>query len=226
MLLNVKNLNKSYLQGNNSYLKVLDSVSFDLEDKNIAIMGESGSGKTTLLNCISGLDNFDSGTVIVDNINLFKSTEAEKAYLRSKIISFVFQFHYLIHDFTVLENVILPLLISGTSKSKAKNIAKQILDQLKIVEKINNLPNQLSGGEKQRVAIARALITKPKILLMDEPTGNLDENLSISIVKNILDTSNVLNTKILMVTHDKKIASMLDYTFIMKNKKLKEVVDD
>lgn len=220
MLLEVKNLKKSYLQGDGSRLNVIESLNLNLNAENVAIMGESGSGKTTLLNCISGLDNFDSGKVLIDSIDIAKSDEEEKAYIRSKIISFVFQFHYLINDFTVLENLTLPLVIAEQNLNKAKQKAKDILNNLKIYDKISYYPTDLSGGEKQRVAIARALITNPKLLLMDEPTGNLDEDLSISIVKNIIETSNSLDTKILIVTHDKNIASMMDRVLIMKNKKL------
>ena len=164
----------------NSSLEVLKDISFDLDKgQSIGIVGASGSGKTTLLHIVCGLENPNSGEVLVNGKEISSLSFDEKALLRSKEIGFVYQFHHLLPDLTALENVLMPALIAGIPQALAIENAKRLLGDMNLENKENNKPDELSGGERQRVAIARSMSNSPSCLVMDEPTGNLDANLSL-----------------------------------------------
>ena len=161
----------------NSSLEVLKDISFDLDKgQSIGIVGASGSGKTTLLHIVCGLENPNSGEVLVNGKEISSLSFDEKALLRSKEIGFVYQFHHLLPDLTALENVLMPALIAGIPQALAIENAKRLLGDMNLENKENNKPDELSGGERQRVAIARSMSNSPSCLVMDEPTGNLDAN--------------------------------------------------
>ena len=223
MVLEAKTLNKSYVQGDGTVLEVLKDLELNVaKGETLAIMGESGSGKTTLLNCISGLDNYNNGAVFICGENTTKMSDTELATLRNKKLGFVFQFHYLLKDFSVVENVMIPCLISGVSFEKAKQKAIELLESVKLSSKKDNFPSHLSGGEQQRVAIARALVMSPQILVMDEPTGNLDERLTEEVMSYVIKICAKNNTGVVVATHNKKVAAMMNKTYELSNGKLTE----
>jgi lipoprotein-releasing system ATP-binding protein len=202
-------------------LQVLKGLELSVaKGETIAIMGESGSGKTTLLNCISGLDNYNNGAVLISGQDTTKMNDTELAALRNKKLGFVFQFHYLLKDFNVVENVMIPCLIAGAPFAKAKKEALEILESVKLTSKKDNFPLHLSGGEQQRVAIARALVMAPQILVMDEPTGNLDERLTEEVMNYVIKICAKNNTGIVVATHNKKVAAMMNKTYELSNGKL------
>ncbi len=221
MVLEAKALNKSYVQGDGTILQVLKGLELKVaKGETIAIMGESGSGKTTLLNCISGLDHYNDGAVLICNEDTTKMSDTELSNLRNKKLGFVFQFHYLLKDFSVVENVMIPCLIAGVSFAKAKKDALELLKSVKLTSKKDNFPSHLSGGEQQRVAIARALVMSPQILVMDEPTGNLDERLTEEVMNYVIKICEKNNTGIVVATHNKKVAAMMHKTYELFNGKL------
>ncbi len=223
MVLEARTLSKSYVQGDGTELPVLTGLELKVaKGETIAIMGESGSGKTTLLNCLSGLDRFNSGQVLLCGDDISHMKDKKLAELRNKRLGFVFQFHYLLKDFNVVENVMIPCLIAGVPYKKARSMADELLDKVKLSSKKDNSPRQLSGGEQQRVAIARALVMSPRLLVMDEPTGNLDEHLTEEIVKYIMKICSENKTGIVVATHNKKVAAMMGTTYQLHFGKLKE----
>ena len=172
----------------NSSLEVLKDISFDLDKgQSIGIVGASGSGKTTLLHIVCGLENPNSGEVLVNGKEISSLSFDEKALLRSKEIGFVYQFHHLLPDLTALENVLMPALIAGIPQALAIENAKRLLGDMNLENKENNKPDELSGGERQRVAIARSMSNSPSCLVMDEPTGNLDANNVESFMNLVLE---------------------------------------
>ena len=174
----------------NSSLEVLKDISFDLDrGQSIGIVGASGSGKTTLLHIVCGLENPNSGEVLVNGKEISSLSFDEKALLRSKEIGFVYQFHHLLPDLTALENVLMPALIAGIPQALAIENAKRLLGDMNLENKENNKPDELSGGERQRVAIARSMSNSPSCLVMDEPTGNLDANNVESFMNLVLELS-------------------------------------
>ena len=182
---------------------------FDLEVQEgefISIMGPSGCGKSTLLSIVGLLDNPSEGTIMLDGTEASKLSDSQLATFRNKTLGFVFQGFHLINDFTVLENVEIPLLYRKSSASERKNMAMEALRKVGLGERMNHFPNQLSGGQKQRVAIARAIVGNPKVLLADEPTGNLDSVMGEEIMKLLLDLNEKEQTTIVMVTHDERMA--------------------
>ncbi len=217
MVLKVSGLNKSYLQGDGTFLEVLKGIDFNLlKGESVAVMGESGSGKTTFLNCVAGLDRFNSGQVLLLDKDLSSLKDKDLGLARNRLLGFVFQFHYLLKDFSVKENVMMPCLISGETQSRAEERALSILEKIRLLHKAESFPKQLSGGEQQRAAIARALVMNPSLLVMDEPTGNLDEHLSDDIIATVLKFCKENNTGILMATHNSKIAGMMDKILRLK----------
>jgi putative ABC transport system ATP-binding protein len=170
----------------------------------LAVMGPSGSGKTTLLNCLSGLDEIDSGTVVVDGLNIHKMSDAKRSRHRAENMGFIFQSFNLIPVFTASENVELPLLLAGASPSEARRRAEETLDRVGLAPRKNHRPNELSGGEQQRVTIARALAGRPSIVWADEPTGNLDTETAESIMELLRDL-NSEGLTLVLVTHDPAI---------------------
>ncbi len=207
-ILETNNL-KKYYGTNEQLVKALDGVSISIEKgKFIAIVGPSGSGKSTLLNMIGGLDKPDSGEVVISGKTLSTLTEEELTIFRRRNIGFVFQDYNLISSLNVYENICLPFHLDGNTVDVA--YLEEITKYLGISDKLGNMANDLSGGQKQRVAIARALITKPSIVLADEPTGNLDTKMSVDVVGLLKSLSNKFSQTIIMITHDIELANMAD----------------
>jgi putative ABC transport system ATP-binding protein len=206
-MIRIKNLHKSYEMGSNS-LHVLKGIDFNVsEGELVAIMGSSGSGKSTLLNIIGMLDNYDNGSYELDNILIKDLDETKAANYRNKFLGFVFQSFNLINYKSALENVILPLYYQGIKRKEREKIAIEYLDNVGLKNWASHLPSELSGGQKQRVAIARAMVSKPKVLLADEPTGALDSKTSSEVMSLIQEINNSGKT-ILVVTHEEDIAKM------------------
>jgi len=206
-MIRIKNLHKSYEIGSNS-LHVLKGIDFNVsEGELVAIMGSSGSGKSTLLNIIGILDNYDNGSYELDNILIKDLDETKAANYRNKFLGFVFQSFNLINYKSAVENVILPLYYQGIKRREREKIALEYLDNVGLKNWASHLPSELSGGQKQRVAIARAMVSKPKVLLADEPTGALDSKTSAEVMSLIQEINNLGKT-ILVVTHEEDIAKM------------------
>ena len=217
ILLSAKNLCKTYNEGK-MVTEVLKNVSFDIHSKSLlAIIGSSGSGKSTLLHLLGGLDKPTSGEIIFKSQQLNQLSEKEKAHLRNQEIGFVYQFHHLLPDFSALENVAMPLLISGAKPNDAKKRAMAMLESVNLVKRANHRPSELSGGERQRVAIGRALINNPALVMADEPTGNLDKTTADSIFDLLISLNRGHGTAFLVVTHDLELANKLDNQLIMRD---------
>ena len=207
-ILRVENLTKVYGKGENE-VRALDGVSFSVEKGEfVAIVGTSGSGKTSLLNLLGGLDYADSGEVIIGGQSLLNMKDEERTVFRRRNIGFIFQNYNLVSMLNVYKNVVLPIRLDG-NKPDDEFIGK-ILSLLGLTEKSRNRPNQLSGGQQQRVAIARALASKPKIVLADEPTGNLDSRTSAEVIGLLQMTNREFNQTIIMITHNEEIAQLAD----------------
>ena len=207
-ILKVQKLCKTYGTGEVK-VDALKDVSFSLEKGEFAaVVGESGSGKSTLLNCIGALDVPDSGVITMDGNNLFTMKEEERTIFRRRNIGFIFQSFQLVSELTVEQNIVFPLLLDYR-KPKASDV-EEILELLGLTDRRNHLPSQLSGGQQQRVAIGRALITKPKLILADEPTGNLDSKNSQDVIDLLTKASRHYQQTILMITHNNSLTSMAD----------------
>jgi ABC-type lipoprotein export system ATPase subunit len=203
-------------------LQVLEGLDFELQKGDIvAVMGASGVGKTTFLNLLGALDKPSEGTILLEGEDIHAKEEGEKARLRNENIGFVFQFYHLLPEFTALENVLLPLLIRGIDKREAKRKALSILKEVLPEDKADQRPGLLSGGEQQRVAIARALVNEPKLLLADEPTGNLDWKSGEAIMRLIRELHQKKDLSSIIVTHNEKIARFCQKLYVMEAGKLK-----
>ena len=205
-ILTVKNLEKTY-KTDIETLTVLKNLNFEaVEGRKTAIVGESGSGKSTLLNIIGSIDTATGGTVQAGKWNLTSLSEREKSEYRSSFLGLVFQFHYLLKDFTALENVFMPAFMAGVPRKTAEEKARALLDDVGLSKRISHLPSELSGGERQRVAVARALINDPPLILADEPTGNLDPANAVLISELLFSMADKYKKTLILVTHDLKIA--------------------
>ncbi|MGP1532210.1 MAG: ABC transporter ATP-binding protein [Treponema sp.] len=205
-ILTVKNLEKTY-KTDIETLTVLKNLNFEvLEGSKTAIVGESGSGKSTLLNIIGSIDTATGGTVQAGTWNLTSLSEREKSEYRSSFLGLVFQFHYLLKDFTALENVFMPAFMAGVPRKTAEEKARALLEDVGLSKRISHLPSELSGGERQRVAVARALINDPPLILADEPTGNLDPANAVLISELLFSMADKYKKTLILVTHDLKIA--------------------
>lgn len=217
-ILSFKNISKSY--GNQL---ILNDISLEIENgKSIAIVGQSGTGKTTFLNISGLIDTPDTGKIFYNNQDVSHFNEMERSIFRNKHIGFIFQMHYLLPQCTVIENILIPTLTNKNKSEKTASInrAKELLDQLGMIENMNKLPGQLSGGECQRTAFVRALINQPELILADEPTGSLDEESATILFSELMKLNNELNTTLLLVTHSMKLAEQMDMILQLKNHKL------
>ena len=214
----IKDLHKSY-KDCAAELEVLRGINLNIRNNEfLAIQGPSGAGKSTLLHILGGLDNPSRGEIFFEGENIYDLSEDKRAVFRNQRIGFVFQFYHLLAELNVLENVLLPsLLKSWWERKKAVVYAKSILEELGLSQRLAHKPGQLSGGEQQRAAIARALINRPKLLLCDEPTGNLDSENGLNILKLLKKLNREAKTTVILVTHDKDIAADSDRVIYLKD---------
>ncbi len=209
-VLSCRNLGKSYDEGPESVV-VLANLQLELQaGERVAIVGSSGSGKSTLLNMLGGLDTPSQGSVWLAGEELSALNERDRGLLRNRALGFVYQFHHLLAEFTALENVCMPLLIGRTPIPEAKERATALLTRVGLAHRLTHKPAELSGGERQRVAIARALVNRPGLVMLDEPTGNLDQHTAQGIQDLMQELSTSLNTAFLVVTHDLTLARQMD----------------
>jgi lipoprotein-releasing system ATP-binding protein len=209
-VLSCRNLGKSYDEGPESVV-VLANLQLELlAGERVAIVGSSGSGKSTLLNMLGGLDTPSQGSVWLAGEELSALNERDRGLLRNRALGFVYQFHHLLAEFTALENVCMPLLIGKTPIPEAKERATALLTRVGLAHRLAHKPAELSGGERQRVAIARALVNRPGLVMLDEPTGNLDQHTAQGIQDLMQELSTSLNTAFLVVTHDLSLARQMD----------------
>jgi lipoprotein-releasing system ATP-binding protein len=212
-MLSAKNLSKKY-----ATFTVVNDVSLEVSKGEIvSITGPSGAGKSTLLHLLGGLDKPDSGSVLIDNTDMLQLPAKKQAKFRNAHIGFVFQFHHLLPEFSAVENVCMPLWIKGASKKEAAEQAREMLSVVGLSHRLENKPSELSGGEQQRVAIARALVTKPSVIMADEPTGNLDTENAHLVHKLFLDLRDKLGQTFIMITHNEALALMTDRTLMMQD---------
>ncbi len=210
MRIEISNLTKRYRDADRD-LTVIDNLSFSFPERgSLAIIGRSGTGKSTLMHLLGALDSPSSGCVRYGDTNISSLRSDERAAFRAKNIGFIFQFHHLLPEFNAIENVALPLVMSGVSDSEAQAKAGALLDKVGLASRKNHLPSQLSGGEQQRVAIARALVARPAVVLADEPTGNLDVATASEIQRLLLEINREQGSTLIIVTHNHELARSLD----------------
>lgn len=204
-------------------LTVVNGVSLHVaKGEIVSIVGPSGAGKSTLLHLLGALDKPDSGSVTIDGVDIFKLPSKKQAQFRNKHIGFVFQFHHLLPEFSAVENVAVPLWISGSGKKEALETASQILHTVGLGNRLDNKPSELSGGEQQRVAIARALVNKPSIVMADEPTGNLDSANAQAIHDLFIQLRDKFGHTFVMITHNEALANMTDRVLMMRDGRIEE----
>jgi lipoprotein-releasing system ATP-binding protein len=212
-MIEVKEIEKSY-----GSLQVLKKVSLTIENnKVVTIVGPSGAGKSTLLHIIGTLDKADRGDVIIDGVNLNQLSDDKLAEFRNRHIGFVYQFHHLLPEFTALENVAMPALIAGKSRKESFNRAKELLDFLKLGDRVGHKPAQLSGGEQQRVSVARALMNNPELILADEPSGNLDTENARKLHDLFFVLRDTFKQTFIIVTHNEELAQLSDRKIVLQD---------
>ena len=217
IIMKLENIDKFYMETGNK-LHILKKLNLEVKrGEFVSILGKSGSGKSTLLNIMGLLDKIDGGKIWIDNKEVSSLNEMERNNIKNYFLGFVFQFHYLMSEFTALENVMIPALLNNfKNKKEIKKEAKELLEIVGLAERIKHKPNQLSGGEKQRVAIARAMINKPKLILADEPTGNLDEDTGELIFSLFRKINKEHNQSIVVVTHARDLSQVTDRQVYLK----------
>ena len=212
-ILVAEGLKKTYTSGPQA-VTVWEGVDLTVDaGDSVAIVGASGSGKTSLLNVLGGLDDMDAGDAQICGRKLSQLTEHEKTKLRNQDVGFVYQFHHLLPEFSALENVMMPLLLGGVSRTEAKRRATDSLERLRLGSRVVHKPSELSGGERQRTAIARALVTRPKLVLMDEPTGNLDQGTASEVEQLMAELRTDAETAFITVTHDQALARRMNRVY-------------
>jgi lipoprotein-releasing system ATP-binding protein len=216
-ILQCEGLTMRYAQGGLD-VEVLKGVNFNInKGECVAIMGASGSGKSTLLHLLGGLEKPTGGKVILDGTDLSDVSGKQLASLRNRSLGFIYQFHHLLGEFTVLENVAMPLLIGGHSVEEARHHATRLLQRVGLGHRVEHKPGEISGGERQRAAVARALINKPGVVLADEPTGNLDSKTADDVFQLMLELNQELNVSFLIVTHDHELAGKMGRVLHMED---------
>lgn len=226
VIIDCYNLKKSYHDGNRT-IDVLSGINFSVaKGDSLAIVGPSGSGKSTFLHLLGGLDTPSSGQVLMLGTDWQVLNEKKRCHLRNTQLGFIYQFHHLLPEFTALENVAMPLLLRGTAISDARSQAEETLDKVGLSSRTAHKPSQLSGGERQRVAIARALVHQPQCMFADEPTGNLDHATAVKVFDLMLNLNKNMNTALVIVTHDMKLAEQMDKIIYLQDGQLKEAISD
>ncbi|WP_147367173.1 ABC transporter ATP-binding protein [Fusobacterium canifelinum] len=217
IIMKLEDIDKFYMETGNK-LHILKKLNLEVKrGEFVSILGKSGSGKSTLLNIMGLLDKVDGGKIWIDNKEVSSLNEMERNNIKNHFLGFVFQFHYLMSEFTALENVMIPALLNNfKNKAEIEKEAKELLEIVGLAERIKHKPNQLSGGEKQRVAIARAMINKPKLILADEPTGNLDEDTGELIFSLFRKINKEHNQSIVVVTHARDLSQVTDRQIYLK----------
>jgi lipoprotein-releasing system ATP-binding protein len=222
VVLRATEVRRSFQEGGQT-LQVLCGVDLNIgAGERIAIVGASGSGKTTLLQVLGGLDKPTSGQVQVDGRDIHLLSERDRCELRNRCLGFVYQFHHLLPEFSALENVAMPLLVRRVSAAEARNRARTVLQQVGLGDRLTHRPHQLSGGERQRAAVARALVTEPRLVLADEPTGNLDGANAEQVFALMLELNRAHGTSLVVVTHDTVLAARMDRVLLLQGGKLHE----
>lgn len=225
-LIKISNLEKTYKTSSET-LTILKNLNVEIEKgSKTVITGESGSGKSTFLNILGGLDKASDGKIISGSYEVTAMNEDQLTEYRADFLGLIFQFHYLLKDFTALENVFLPAIMKGESKKSAKERAVKLLEDVGLSNRLNHLPSQLSGGERQRVSVARSLINNPMLILADEPTGNLDPANAAMIGDLLFSMADKYNKTLVLVTHDMNLASKGDACYAIKNGKFCDVTEN
>jgi len=223
-VLECRNVVREFSEGTTT-LQVLRGVNLAVKPaERVAIIGSSGSGKTTLLQIMGGLDEPTRGEVLVNGVPMHGTSETVKGELRNRYVGFVYQFHHLLPEFTAEENVAMPLMIRREPRESALKSARELLGRVGLGERLGHKPGELSGGERQRAAVARALITRPQLVLADEPTGNLDAGNGEHVLKLMLELNQELQTSLVIVTHDHSIAERMDRILVLEDGVLNESV--
>ena len=219
-LLELHHVSFAYGEGE-SLVPVLENVDFSVQSgQRIALLGRSGSGKSTLMNILAGLLLPEQGSVVWQGTDITRLSDDKRVALRRQTIGVVYQFHHLLPEFSAEENVMLPAMLGGQSMTESKRLALKLLTQVGLEHRVGHRPGELSGGERQRVAIARALAGSPRVLLMDEPTGNLDEATADHVLSMLVDLSRQTETSLVIVTHDRRVAAQTDQQFELRHGQL------
>jgi len=222
-IISLENISKTFKQGDEQ-LTILENASLHINSgEMISLVGPSGCGKSTILHIAGLLDKFDSGKIIINGNDVSNMSDKKRTKIRQNDIGFIYQFHHLLPEFTALENIAIPKIIAGNKIKKAKAEAMLLLEKMKLADRANHKPSELSGGEQQRIAIARALANEPSLILADEPTGNLDPENSDYVFNTLISLVKDSNISMLMVTHNMELGKKSDNIITIENKKIVQV---